>query len=182
MAKLVSATYGDALFSLACEENKVDSLYEEVKSLQKILEQNPDFSVLMNHPKVTKEEKEKTLEEVFGGRADAELVGFLKLLLRKDRYSELPAILAHFTAQVKEYRGIGVANITSPLELTDKQKKEIEAKLLATTKYKTMEMHYSVDKSLIGGLVIRIGDRVVDSSIRTKLEGLKRELGKIQIA
>ncbi len=181
MARLVAGTYGEALISLAEEENKIDALYEEVLSLQGILKDNPDFSVLMNHPKVTKEEKQKTLEEVFGGRMDAELLGFLKLLLQKDRYSELPAILDRFMAAVKERRGIGVAYVTSPTELDDSRKKQIEDKLVSTTKYKQMEMHYTVDKSLIGGLVIRIGDKVVDSSIKTKLEGLKRELANVSV-
>ncbi len=181
MARLVAGTYGDALISLAEEENKIDALYEEVLSLQEILKENPDFSVLMNHPKVTKEEKQRTLEEVFGGRMDAELLGFLKLLLQKDRYSELPAILERFVAAVKERRGIGVAYVSTPAELDAGRKKQIEDKLVSTTKYRTMEMHYAVDESLIGGMVIRIGDKVVDSSIRTKLEGLKRELAKVSV-
>ena len=166
MAKLVSATYGDALFSLALEENKVEAFYDEV-------------TALMNHPKVTKEEKQAVLEKVFAGRADAELTGFLTLLLKKDRYAELDAILAHFMGKVKEYKRIGVGYVRSAMELDAEEKKEIEAKLLATTSYKTMEMHYAVDPALIGGLVIRIGDHVVDSSIRTKLDGLKRELNKV---
>ncbi|MBR5421370.1 MAG: ATP synthase F1 subunit delta [Lachnospiraceae bacterium] len=176
MAKLASRTYGEALFSLACEENKVNELYDEVLALKRILAEDPDFTVLMNHPKVTKEEKEQLLDKVFGGRMDKELLGFLQLLLKKDRYSELPAVIEYFVGAVKEYRGIGVAYVTAPQEPSAAQKKEIEAKLLSTTKYKSMEMHFAVDKSLIGGLVIRIGDKVVDSSIRTKLEGLKREL------
>ena len=181
MARLVAGTYGEALISLAEEEKKVDALYEEVLSLQGILKENPDFSVLMNHPKVTKEEKLKTLEDVFGGRMDAELLGFLKLLLQKDRYSELPAILDHFVAAIKERRGVGVAYVATPTALDENRKKQIEDKLVSTTKYNRMEMHYSVDESLIGGLVIRIGDKVVDSSIKTKLEGLKRELAKVAV-
>ena len=176
MAKLVAGTYGEALFSLACEENKVDSLYDEVLALEDILEQNPDLTALMNHPKVTKEEKQKVIKEVFEGRASGELTGFLNLLLQKDRYSELPAILNFFESRVKEHKGIGVAYVTSAVELSAARKKEIEAKLLSTTSYRSMEMNFTVDESLIGGLVIRIGDRVVDSSIKTKLEGLKREL------
>ncbi|MBR3736211.1 MAG: ATP synthase F1 subunit delta, partial [Lachnospiraceae bacterium] len=78
-----------------------------------------------------------------------------------------------------EHKRIGVGYVRSAMELDAEEKKEIEAKLLATTSYKTMEMHYAVDPALIGGLVIRIGDHVVDSSIRTKLDGLKRELNKV---
>ncbi|MBR1470343.1 MAG: F0F1 ATP synthase subunit delta [Lachnospiraceae bacterium] len=179
MAKLVSATYGDALFSLACEEHKEDAFYDEVTALQQILKENPDFSALMNHPKVSKEEKEKVLEAVFSGRVDAELTGFLLLLLKKDRYADLDAILTHFMAKVKEYKGIGVGYVRSAIELNAAQKQQIEAKLLETTSYHKMEMHYTVEPALIGGLVIRIGDHVVDSSIRTKLDGLKRELYKV---
>ena len=182
MAKLASATYGEALFSLALEEGKVDEMSEQVKALEEILKVNPEFTALMNNPKVTKEEKQDIIKQVFEGRADAELTGFLSLLLRKDRYSELEAILKDFSARVREHKGIGVAYVSSAMELTGAQKKEIEAKLLSTTKYRSMEMNYSVDRELIGGLVIRLGDRVVDNSIRTKLKGLERELLKIQIA
>ena len=61
------------------------------------------------------------------------------------------------------------------------QKEAVKKKLLDTTDYVSMEMNYGIDESLIGGMVIRIGDRVVDSSIKTKLEGLKRELVSIQL-
>jgi F-type H+-transporting ATPase subunit delta len=67
------------------------------------------------------------------------------------------------------------------MELTDAQKKAVEKKLLATTKYVQFEMHYDVDADLIGGMVIRIGDRVVDSSIKAKLYNLTRELSQIQL-
>jgi F-type H+-transporting ATPase subunit delta len=67
------------------------------------------------------------------------------------------------------------------MELSESRKADIQAKLLGTTPYLTMEMHYAVDPSLIGGMVIRIKDRVLDSSIRTKLADMKRELLQIQL-
>ena len=66
--------------------------------------------------------------------------------------------------------------------MTEKQQTEIVDRLLATTSYKKFIMHYDVDPSLIGGVVIRIGDRVVDSSIRTKLSQMGKELSQIQLA
>ena len=68
------------------------------------------------------------------------------------------------------------------MELSKNQKKEVENRLLETTSYVQMEMEYSVDKSLIGGMVIRIGDRVVDTSIKNKLNELSKELYNIQLA
>lgn len=182
MAKLVATTYGDALFNLALEENKTDVLYSEVESLRTILKENPELKALMNHPKVTRDEKLKVVEDVFKGRLDDELTGFLVLLLKKDRYSELDAVLDYFIAKVKEYKGIGVAYVTSAVELKEEQKTEIKEKLLSTTDYRQMEMHYIVDKAIIGGVIIRLGDHVVDSSIRTRLEDIKRELVQVQIA
>ena len=73
-------------------------------------------------------------------------------------------------------------HVKSAAALSDRQKKQIEEKLLETTKYTAMEMHYSTDAAIIGGLVIRIGDHVVDSSIATKLNELKKQLMKIQLA
>ena len=67
------------------------------------------------------------------------------------------------------------------MEVTDAQKKQIEDRLLETTAYQSFRMHYAVDADLIGGMVIRIGDRVVDSSVRTKISELSRELSKIQL-
>lgn len=71
--------------------------------------------------------------------------------------------------------------VTTAVPLKDSQREAVEKRLLETTQYRSMEMHYSVDASLIGGMVIRIGDRVVDSSISTKLNELQRDLLKIQL-
>ncbi|MBQ6888756.1 MAG: ATP synthase F1 subunit delta [Lachnospiraceae bacterium] len=181
MAKLISKTYGEALFELAVEEGKVDVFLEEISELLKILKTEEEFTKMMNHPKILKEDKIKVVENVFKGRISDEIVGFLTLIIQKDRYSEAEAILEYFLNQVKEYKGIGVAYVKTAVALTDIQKKQIEERLLNTTKYRQMEMHFSVDKALIGGMVIRIGDRVVDSSISTKLGELERQLMKIQL-
>jgi len=176
MAKLISKTYGEALFELAVEEGKEDQFLEEVTVLQKLLAENPDFEKLMNHPKILKEEKLSVLENVFKGRISDELLGFLHLIVVKDRYSQINEILDFFTNEVKRLKGIGVAFVTTAVELKDPQKKNVEDKLLATTSFKEMEVHYDVDADLIGGMKIRIGDRVVDSSVQTKLDKLQREL------
>ena len=181
MAKLVGATYGEALFELAVEEGREEELMNEVILLRELLSENPDFGKLMNHPKVLKEDKLEVLEAVFKGRISEELVGFLHLIVSKDRYGEIDAILDYFIDEVKQVKGIGVAYVATALDLSEAKKKEVEQKLLSTTSFIRMEMHYQVDESLIGGMVIRIGDRVVDSSIRSKLSGLERELLKVQL-
>ena len=181
MAKLISKTYGEALFELAVEENKTGLFLEEVGNLLKIIQENQEFGQFMNHPKIPKEEKLAVMENIFCVRLDKELLGFLVTIVEKDRYSEIEEILKFVIDSIKEYQNIGVAYVTTAIPLQESEKKDIEAKLLCTTKYETLECHYKVDETLIGGMVIRMGDRVVDSSIRTKLESLERELMAIQL-
>lgn len=181
MAKLVSKTYGEALFKLAMEENTLDEVAKEASAVLDAFAQNEELSKLLNHPKITREEKVSVIENIFKDNFSDTIVGFLVIIVNKGRYNDINEIFRYFLDEVREYKNIGVAYVTSATELNDQQKKDIESRLLQVTKYVQFEMHYDVDKTLIGGLIIRIGDRVVDSSIRTKLSTMAKDLSKIQL-
>jgi len=182
MAKLVSNVYGDALFQAAEEKNCLDAIYEEVLALQTVLKENKDLMQLLNHPQVVKEEKLQIITNVFEGKVSGEMMGFLLTVVTKGRQNELPAMFSYFVELVKEVKRIGTAYVTSAVELKEAQKAQIKERLLATTQYVEFEMNYEVDSSLIGGMIIRIGDRVVDSSIKTQLYELKKQLMDVQLA
>ncbi|MBS7209235.1 MAG: ATP synthase F1 subunit delta [Lachnospiraceae bacterium] len=181
MAKLVSKTYGDALFSVAVEENRVDAFAEEAKGLATVFSENQDLQKLMDNPKIIKEDKIKLIEETFTSHVSKEIIGLIALLISKGHSKDILSVFDYFIALVKEEKKIGTAFVTTAVELADAQKSAVEKRLLETTRYETFEMNYSVDESLIGGMVIRIGDRVVDSSIKTKLYELSKQLRSIQI-
>ncbi len=181
MAKLISKTYGEALFELAVEEEKTDAMLEEIEGIKQILLENQEYLKFLTHPRISVEEKVKTTETIFSGKIDNQLIGFLGIVIQKGRCDSLMDILQYFLDRVKEFKGIGVAYVTTPYELKEDKKEAICKKLLATTSYKEMEMHYDVKKELLGGMQIRIGDRVVDSSIQTKLNQLQKDLLKLQI-
>lgn len=181
MAKLVSKTYGDALFELAAESGALDTFLEEAKAVRSILEGNRELDHLMEHPKITKDEKVTALEAIFKGRIRDELMGLLRMLVEKDHYRETTAVLDYFIGQAKEYKHIGTVYVTTATKIGEIQKVNLTEKLLEITDYVEFEMHYDTDPSLIGGMVIRIKDRVVDSSIRSRLEALRTELSKIQL-
>lgn len=181
MAKLISKTYGDALFDLALEENRIDDYVAEVDAMLTIFRDNPELSKLLNHPKISKEEKITVVGQIFEGKISRELLGLINMIVEKDRNNAMEDIFSYFIDRVKEYKNIGVAKVTSAIELSDAQKSQVEKRLLETTGYVKFEISYDVDKDLIGGMVIRIGDRVVDSSIRTRLYELTKELNKIQM-
>ena len=183
MAKLVSKTYGEALFEVAVEEGTIDSLMEETEAVLAIFQENEEYVKLLNHPKITVEEKVSMLKEAFAGKVSDQLTGLLTTVVEKGRFGKsLLPVLRGEQEQVREYKKIGTAVVTSAVSLTQDEKDSIEDKLLKTTSYKSFRMQYSVDESLIGGIIIQIGDRVVDSSIRTKLANMAKDLSKIQLA
>lgn len=182
MAKLVSKTYGEALFKLAMEENTLDQIAEEAKVVLEAFQGNEDLAKLLNHPKVSKEEKIKVIENIFKGKFSDSIVGFLVLIVEKGRYNEIDNIFHYFLSEVMEHKNIGVAYVTSAFPLSESQKKDIEDRLLQVTKYVEFKMNFDVDKELIGGVVIRIGDRVIDGSIRNKLNEMTKQLNNIQLS
>ena len=181
MAKQVAKIYGEALFDLAMEQQKTDAYLEEVQGIVKILEENPEFDKLMKHPKISKAEKQEIVDTVFGDGVSKEMAGFLKLVISKERYRDINNIFSYFVDRVKEERRIGVAYVTTAIPLDAGKQAQVEQRLLQTTAYKKMEMHYCVDEDIIGGMIIRIKDRVVDSSVRTKLLEMKKQLLQIQL-
>ena len=165
MAKLISKTYGDALFEVAAEENKLESHLKEVEAVLDVLKENEEYINIIGYPRIPIEEKKTMIESAFKGKVSDDMVGFLTVIVEKGRFSK-----------------IETAEITSAIELSEAQKKAVEDKLLTTTAYKKIIAKYSVDKSLIGGMVIRIGDRIVDSSVKTKLETMARDLSKVRLS
>jgi len=182
MAKLVSSTYGDALFELALSEGRLDELYEEIASVRDVFLENEELVRFLNHPKVPKEEKLAVIVNVFSGRVSEETVGFLHIITDKDRYNDMIPIFDHFLKRVKDHNGIGKAVVTSAFPLSDRQKEAVETRLLETTDYKSFEMDYRVVPEILGGLVIRIGDRIVDSSLKSQIDKMTRELSRIRLS
>ncbi len=181
MAKVVVKVYGDALFTLAREENREEEFVADAERILQILKDNKELDQLVRHPGISKTEKEAFVKAVFAGFISREMIGFLMVLVNKDRFPESKNIIHHFLMRVQEEKGIGEAFVTTAVELNADQKAAVMNKLLATTPYKVVEMHYNVDSSIIGGMIIRIKDRVADNSVRTKLLRMKRQLLKIQL-
>ncbi len=105
MAKLVSKTYGDALFELAVQDNRVEEFYPQVQELVEILDQNADLTKALEQPKITKDEKVKMLEDIFQDKIAREILGLMVLLIEKSHYSDMESVFTYFIEQVKEEKG-----------------------------------------------------------------------------
>lgn len=182
MAKLVSNIYGDALFEVAAENGTIDSMLEEVEAVLDIFQENEEYVKLLNHPKIPVEEKISLLKGAFEGKISNEIMGLFSTVIEKGRFAEVESILSYFVSKVMEYKKIGTAYVTSAMPMSDEELANVEKRLLETTSYNEMHIVHDVDRNLIGGMTIRIGDRVLDSSIRTKLDSMAKELSQITLS
>lgn len=180
MAKLAERKYAEALFMSAKESGQIDARKKEAEALLKIFSQERELMQLLLHPGVEKEEKKAVLARVFSGRIADEMLYFLQLVVEKGHLKEIDRILREFLDKVKEYKKIGVVFVQAAAELDEGQRAAIKQRILETTDYQSVELHVTVDRGLIGGIVIRIKDRICDGSVRTRLETLSGELSKIQ--
>ncbi|MBQ9984234.1 MAG: ATP synthase F1 subunit delta [Lachnospiraceae bacterium] len=176
MAKQVSKTYGSALFEVALENNTLDATLEEVLFVKQTFLENEELGKLLLHPNIEKEEKIQVIENIYKGKISDEITGLMIMLITKGHQKDFISVFDYVISAIKEEKGIGIAYITSAVELSKEQKARIEQKLLETTRYKVIEGEYRTDKELIGGLVIRINDTVVDSSLKTQIANLSKSL------
>lgn len=182
MAKLVAKRYAEALYELALEEDKMDKFAEDIQVLLQVFRENKELGELMNHPKLDKEEKQQLMRQILKGSVSEEVAGFLQIIIAKDRYMEWEDIFTCFMDLVDSHKCIGKATVTTAIDMNPSQRERIHSRLLKTTQYETMEITYYVNPDIIGGMVIQIGERVVDSSVRTKLSGLTKVLKATQLA
>ena len=181
MAKLAAYKYSEALFELAVEMERTDEFYDEAGAVLEAFSENSELNKLLNHPKVSKEDNERFIDKSFGEFLSREIIGLLVLMISKDRQMDIKDTLIEFRDKVLDYKKIGTVYVTTAAPLSRDQKEKLVERLLATTDYREFHMNYIVEPELIGGMIIRIKDRVVDSSIKTKLDELARNLKKIQL-
>ena len=176
MAKLVSKVYGDAYVSVVSEKNNLIDALEEIKSVKNILLENVEIIELLDSPKMDDEEKIDFIKGIFENHISVDSLGFLLTIIEKKRQAELIPILDYVIDCVKELLLIGKATVTTALPLDDSKKERIVDELLKSSHYKSLEAEYIVDESILGGIVIRIGDRVVDSSVKTRIDKMRKML------
>lgn len=181
MASRVSKTYGDAYVSLQVENGHLVEAMEEVKAAKAVFDTNEELRKFLYHPKITKDEKMKVMKSIFQERVSQDMTGFLMIIVKKGRFQELHSIFEYILEQMKKIQGIGSLKVTSAFSLSEEQKEQIKQKVLQITSYKELEILYEIDASIIGGLILCMDDRVVDDSIRTKLETMGKHLSEIQI-
>lgn len=181
MAKLVVKRYATALFDLAQSDNTLEKYQEEVSFVQNVFKEEPDFMTYLDDPKVTIENKLELVQKAFDDKVSDPIVGLLVLMLQKGRQSDIVEVLDAFLDYALEASGVMKATVTSATELSDMQFMTLKEKLEAATQ-KQIELKVIVEPAILAGLIVKVGDKVVDASYRGEIEAMKKELSKIKLA
>jgi F-type H+-transporting ATPase subunit delta len=180
MAKLVAGTYSEALFDVAVETDKIDLFMEDLNGVVDSFNEHPEFFELLKTPQISIEEKKDVIENVFSGKINEEVLNFLKIVMDKKRGNEIAAITKAYEARVYEHKGIEKATVVSAVPISDENMKAITEKLERLTG-KSIEMTSKIDKTILGGVTVRIGDRVIDGSLKSRLEDVKEDLARLVV-
>ncbi len=178
MTGSVEKVYSEALYELAAEDGSTDSLNEELKALSDIFASNPELYSVLGAPSVTQSEKEDLLEKVFGGRISDISFNFLCLAARKGRIRALPAIASAYRRKWNDVNGVMDVTVTSVRPLSGEQRKKLVDRLSAVYGKKIV-LTEQTDPSIMGGLKVTFGDRMLDGTVRTKLDDIRSNMKNI---
>jgi len=169
----IARPYAAALFDLSQSEGSADAVESALDDLQKLAVESDDFRRFLRSPVISADEKSGAVEAILSKAGlNPTVANFVKVVARNGRLFALPAIIKAFKALTAAGRGEVIAEVTSAAALSGAQIKAL-ADTLKQKLGKTVTLTEHVDPSLIGGLVVKVGSQMIDSSLKTKLAAMK---------
>ncbi|HEY9718651.1 MAG TPA: ATP synthase F1 subunit delta [Trichormus sp.] len=175
---MVAAQYAEAVLDLAYKEGgeaQADQVLADIHGVNEVNAGYPPFAVILDHPSITTEEKRSMIVKTFSGKVTDLTLRLLELLLDKRRLHLLKLIETQFHELLNQRKNILGATLTCADPLSDKAIADIKSRLTEHLG-RRLELAVDVDPSLLGGMVLRLGDQVLDGSIKGKLRNLERAL------
>jgi F-type H+-transporting ATPase subunit delta len=175
----VAGRYATALFELALEEKALETVEQDLNRFDSALDVVEDLRRLVRSPVFTAEEQQRAIAAILDKmEIEGLTANFLKLIARNRRLYAAPDMIKAFRALLARHRGQASAEVTSALSLTEGQLRALQTALKAAL-HKDVQLDQKVDATLLGGLVVKVGSRMVDSSLRTKLNSLKQTMKEV---
>jgi len=175
MSSKAAKRYAYAYIETAKEKKILEAVKDDVTLISDVLESSKDLKLFLRSPLVNKDKKRAALIEIFEQKVQPLTIQLLKILTDKSRESLLDLILKHFIDYYNVHHGIIEIDITSAFELDDEQVKNLVKQLEKKTG-KKVELNKQINAELIGGMMVRIDDTVIDGSVKHKLSQLKSRL------
>lgn len=175
MAKLVSSRYALALFEAGIDIGKTNEFNKELDFLKSVFEDNEKLLQIFNHPRISKGEKKDLIDKIFKERLSQEMINFLYILVDKRREGFILDIVEEYKQAFNQHENIlKVVAITAiPMEESSKEKLQ---KTLSTKLNKKIELSNKVDKTIIGGVLLKIENKIIDGTVKGQLEAIGRAL------
>jgi F-type H+-transporting ATPase subunit delta len=177
----ITLRYIRAILDIAAAQGKTDAVEAELQNIDQLLKSNPAFMNLLLHPKISRLRKKKLLDDTFGARFSALVKSFLHLLVEKKREELIPVLFEEYKKAADRLRGIVKATVKSAIDLSDKQCQNLKAALEKRLS-STVELQFEVDRAILGGMQIFIGNDIIDGSIRGRLDKLQKYLLELSVS
>ncbi len=166
--------YAEAVFQLADRDNALDRWLEDLRTAAELVDR-PDVGRIVNSPMVPLADRQALLEQTLGSRISPKALNLVGLLAGRGNLEMLGPIATEYQRLLNQRRNVVTAVVTSAMPMTSEEDKAVRAKVAGMTGT-TVDMEMRVDPELIGGMTVRIGDRLIDGSVRGRLERLREQL------
>ena len=174
----VASRYAKSLLDLAEERGTLAELKADMELFSQTLNQNRDLRLLLRNPIVKHDKKLAILRAVFGSKVSDLTMKFLTIITQKNRESALEFIGPEFLLQYNSLRGVQVAEVTTATPLTPELREQVNELVRQQSDSQQVQLTEKVNPALIGGFVLRVGDRLIDDSVRYRLQKLRTEFSK----
>ena len=172
----VAGVYAEALLSLAIERGQEEEVREEMEGIGSVLGQVGQWREFLANPGIVREAKEEMLVRVFGGQVSELTLNFLRVLAAKDRLGVLAEAVRQYGQLLDKQQGKVAVQVTSAVALGSEQRAQMQQRLEAAFG-RVVQCEFRQDAAVIGGLVVRVEDRVLDASVRGQLAQVMERLG-----
>ncbi|MBZ4687932.1 MAG: F-type H+-transporting ATPase subunit delta [Clostridia bacterium] len=179
--KSVARRYAQALFELGQEKDLLEEIQKDLKLVINVIAENEELKKVVEHQLIMAEDKQEIFKEIFADKVNPITLNFLLLVIQKRREFYLQSMYEQFLEYLDEFRGIEEARVKSAVQLSDDIRKSLEKQLEKVTG-KKIRLKTEVDPEILGGLTVRIGDKVIDGSIKTRLNLLQKHLRQTELA
>lgn len=170
----VASRYAKALLDLAKESNVLDRVYNDISLLQNTLVQSKELTSLMSNPVLPQAKKKSIFSAIFQDKMDKMSFGFFDLVLGKRRESDIKEIAESFIHQYNNEKGITKVELTTAVPIDAATEQSIINKIKQTANLNEIQLHKTVDESIIGGFIVEFNNRILDNSIQSNLNTIKR--------
>ncbi len=168
--------YAKAIRQLAQERNLLDVIVADIKLIHNTIIENRELGLMLQSPLVSGSKKKGVLNAIFGSNVSELTTSFIQQVVEHKRESILQVICEEFINQYNVLKNIARVTVTTTQPLTQENKEEIIKKIKSDYQLSEVQLEEKIDKSLIGGMVLRMGDKQLDASIRRQLSDIKQEL------